>query len=303
MISRIIEKAKELGFMGVGFSVPEKPLFFESFNAWLSNKKYADMSWMEKNIELRQDPTRLLGGCRTIISLAYPYPSQKSYTVDGFSVSRYSQPRKEDYHFRLKTLCRELVGLIKENFSKSSSRICVDSAPILERSFAYSSGIGFWGKNNMLVIPGYGSYFYLAEILTSVPLQVPEIDPMESKCGSCTSCIDSCPTGALCKPYDMDASRCLSYLTIESKEVVNSEAGARMDDCFFGCDRCQEVCPFNIVEKSREIVLPETEELLQMTDEDFKGAFGSTALARAGLEKIKSNISAVKKIIKIENVD
>ena len=302
MLSKIKDKAMELGFIGVGFSAPEKPLFFDRFTEWLSDEKNGDMSWMGRNVELREDPTRLLEGCRTIISLAFPHSAQKPCTVDGFTVSRYSQPRKDDYHYRLKNLCRELVGIIKKYDPISKSRICVDSAPILERSFAYSSGVGFFGKNNMLIIPGHGSYLYLGEILTSVPLEFSKPDLMESQCGPCTLCIDSCPTGALNKPYDMDASRCLSYLTIESKMTVDPEVGARMGNCFFGCDRCQEICPFNDVTPSRDISLPSTEEILNMTENEFKERFGKTARGRTRLERIKANISAVKKMKSFGNV-
>jgi epoxyqueuosine reductase len=184
--------------------------------------------------------------------------------------------------------------MIKETYPGSHSRICVDSAPILEKSFASSSGMGFMGKNNMLIIPGYGSYFYLAEILTTAPLEFSSAEPIENQCGSCTLCIDSCPTGALEKPFYLDASRCLSYLTIEHKGVINGENGRKMGDCFFGCDRCQEVCLFNGGGISRQTFLPTTDDFLRMNDEDFKKRFGKTAFARAGLEKLKTNIQAVR---------
>lgn len=295
MFYQIKEKAKNLGFIKVGFSKPGRPLFFDKYISWIAAHKNAGMTWMDRNTDIREDPSRLLNGCNTIISLAYPYPSNRAGTPDGFTVSRYCQPTEIDYHQRLKILCKELTGIIKQTYPDSVSRICVDSAPILERSFAYKAGIGFIGKNNMLIIPGYGSFFFIAEILTTASLDFPEIVPIENLCGSCSICIESCPSGALEDIFLIDASRCLSYLTIERDGPISQETGIFMDKCFFGCDRCQEVCPFNIAEKSREIVLPESEEILQMTDKDFKKSFGSSALARAGLEKIKSNIFAVKK--------
>ncbi|MBW1888204.1 MAG: 4Fe-4S dicluster domain-containing protein, partial [Deltaproteobacteria bacterium] len=228
------------------------------------------------------------------ISLAFPYPSKKPGTPDGFTVSRYSQPSEDDYHYRLKVLCGVLTDMIKKMDSASSTRICVDSAPILERSFACSAGIGFIGKNNMLIIPEYGSYFYLAEILTTTHFDLLQTDLMANQCGSCTLCIDSCPTGALEKPFYLDASKCLSYLTIEYKGAANREMGSSMGDCFFGCDRCQEVCPFNKGEASRQILLPTTDELLNMEEEEFTGMFERTTFARAGLEKIKTNIQAIR---------
>ena len=294
MISTIVNKAKDLGFITCGFSSPERPLYFDKFRDWLSDGKNADMSWLERNVEIREHPASLLKGCKAVISLAYPYPSQKPGTPEGFTVSRYSQPTQEDYHVRLKGLCGELVDLIGEICPGSESRICVDSAPILERSFASSSGIGFIGKNNMLIIPGHGSYFYLAEILSMANLEFSSTEPMENQCGNCTRCIDSCPTGALEKPFYLDASKCLSYLTIEDKGRTKRDMGRKMGDCFFGCDRCQEACPFNEDDASMQIHLPATDAFLQMNDKEFGGRFGHTAFARAGLEKLKSNIQAMR---------
>lgn len=279
-----------MGFIEVGFSRPERPLYFDGFSTWLSEHKNADMSWLERNVELREDPTRLLQGCRTIISLAYPYPLEKPGTPDGFSVSRYCQPTKEDYHYRLKRLCRELGDVIKKMYEGSTTKICVDSAPVLEKSLACSSGIGFIGKNSILIIPSYGSYFYLAEILTTAPFEFMPPETMENKCESCRLCIESCPTGALERPFFLDAAKCLSYLTVEYKGEVGRENGRKMDDCFFGCDRCQEVCPFNGGDTSRQVALPSTDEFLKMDEEDFQERFGKTAFARAGLDKIKKNI-------------
>ena len=294
LLNDLTNKAKDLGFLRVGLSRPERPLYFDRFYAWIRDHKNADRSWLARNVALRQDPTRLLKGCRAIISLAYPYASRRPETSDGLTVSRYSQPDQEDYHYRLKRLCRELSGMLTEMYPDSRSRICVDSAPILEKDFASSSGIGFTGKNNMQIIPGYGSYFYLAEILTTAPLEFSSIEPAENRCGSCTLCIDACPTGALEKPFFLDASKCLSYLTVEFKGAINGETGKKMRDCFFGCDRCQEPCPFNEGNMSREILLPSTDDFLKMNDEDFRERFGRTAFARAGLEKLKTNIRAIR---------
>jgi epoxyqueuosine reductase len=294
MISSLPDKAKDLGFIACGFSEPKRPLYLDQFSTWVSDRKNAGMSWLERNMDIREDPSRLLSGCRTIISLAYPYPCQKPGTVDGFTVSRYSQPGETDYHIRLKDLCRVLLDVVEEAYSGSHSRICVDSAPLLERSYACSSGIGFLGKNNMLIIPGYGSYVYLAEILTTIPIDTASLEPMDNQCGTCTLCVDSCPTGALERPFYLDASKCLSYLSIEDKGKINEETGIKMGDCFFGCDRCQEVCPLNQKESLTQIFLPSTDEFLEMDDKEFRKRFGKTALARAGLEKLKTNIQGVR---------
>ena len=294
MSKEIIDRAEALGFIGIGFSTPQKPLYFDKFLSWVSARKNADMSWMKRHVELRENPGLLLRDCRTIISLAFPYSSHQPGTPDGLNVSRYSQPDQEDYHHRLRTICSELVCILKDIYKGCKARVCVDSVPILERSLAYASGIGFIGKNNMLIIPDYGSYFYLAEIMTTAAINVSSIEPMKNLCGSCTRCLDACPAGALEKPFYLNASKCLSYLTIENKVHVNKEDGTKMGDCFFGCDRCQEVCPFNAQGKSRDIMLPSTEEFLRMNRESFSVRFGNTALARAGIEKIKANIHAIK---------
>jgi epoxyqueuosine reductase len=252
------------------------------------------MAWIERNVHLREDPSLLLEGCRTVISLAFPYPSCKPCTADGLTVARFSRPDQEDYHQRLKKLAKTLTAVLKEYDKGSRSRICIDSAPVLERSIACSSGIGFVGKNNMLIIPGVGSYFFLAEILTTVELNVPPVRKIENQCGACTRCLDACPMGALEGPFFINASKCLSYQTVEYKGKFSEAVAEKMGDCFFGCDRCQEACPFNDKHESTEVILPSSEEILKMEDDEFIRQFGRTSFKRAGLEKIKSNIAAFK---------
>lgn len=293
LIEKIKKNAIDMGFIGIGFTSPVRPAFFDKFTSWLSDRKNADMSWLERNVHLREDPSLLLDGCRTIISLAYPYPSSKPCTTDGLTISRYSRPDRDDYHYRLRRICKEIVNILKEHDRASGARICIDSAPILERSIARSSGIGFIGKNNMLIIPGHGSYLYLAEIFTSIPLEPPPVQAMDNQCGSCTLCIDACPTGALEMPFSLNASKCLSYLTIEYKGQAGPREGKNMGDCFFGCDRCQEACPFNGHNSAREVMLPSSKEILEMQEEEFIKRFGRTALKRAGIEKIKGNLKAI----------
>jgi len=284
------EKAKGLGFVSVGFSRPERPPFFDQFCAWISAGKYGEMSWLGRHLDLRENPVKLLYDCQTVISLAYPYSSKKPCTPDGFLAARYTQPREKDYHDRLGKLGQKLARQIVEWFPGSKTRICVDSAPILERSFAYASGIGFIGKNNMLIVPEFGSYIFLMEILTTVSLSFPKTESIDTQCGTCTSCVDACPTGALENPFSLDARKCLSYLTVEDPGAVGHEAGRKMGRCFFGCDICQEVCPHNECRLSRDISLPSTNEILNMVEEEFKERLGKTAFGRAGLEKLKDNI-------------
>lgn len=294
MLSSIINRAESLGFLAIGFSKPQRPLFFEAFVAWLADKRNADLSWLERNMEMREDPTRLLEKCCCIISLAFPYPAEKPRTSDEFTIARYARPSEADYHFRLKGLCRHLADIIKEGYPESRTRICVDSAPLMERSFAYAAGLGFIGKNNMLIVPGHGSYLYLGEILTTAPFKFTPARPMESRCGQCTLCIEACPTGALEAPFLLDVSRCLSYLTIEHKGEVEDKASSLMGNCFLGCDRCQEVCPFNGPDRPQEVCLPSTQELLDMDEKAFREKYERTSLSRPGLEKLKRNIRAVR---------
>jgi epoxyqueuosine reductase len=245
-------------------------------------------------VDIRADPSRLLEGCQTIISLAYPYPNTRHETKDGYWVARYADPSREDYHFRLRKLGEGLSEWIQKDYPGSRARVCVDSSPILEKSIACQSGFGFIGKNTLMVIPGYGSYFFLVEVLTTVLLQYPAVEPMESRCGTCTACMEACPTGALEAPYHLDASKCLSYLTIEHKGPLRSALGPEMRKCFLGCDRCQEACPFNNQAGTAGKSMPSSEEILRMAEEDFEKQFGRTSLARPGLEKIKSNLRAAR---------
>jgi epoxyqueuosine reductase len=272
------------------------PLYYRQFESWLEDRNFGHMSWLCRNRELRREPKGLLRGCMTIISLAFPYSSIKPATSDGFEVARYTQPDRADYHDLLRQRCRKIVGYLEKRFSGIHKRICIDSAPLLERSIAAASGMGFFGKNNMLIIPDYGSYFFLAEILVDVAMPIPSLEIKSGACGSCTRCLEACPTGALERPFYLNASKCLSYLTVEHHGVFPPETGKNMGRCFFGCDRCQEVCPYNDSPgDGTEAFLPSVKAFLSMDRMTFEGKYGITAFRRAGLDKIKSNILAMLK--------
>ncbi len=289
----LVERAKDLGFVAIGFSRCEKPLFFDAFCSWVDAEKFGQMSWLKKHRDFRENPERLLPNCRTIISLAYPYASAKPCTPEGFATARYSDSQKRDYHSRLREKAKRLASSLKESYRNSRTRVCVDSAPILERSFAYRSGIGFLGKNNMLIVPGHGSYVFLAEILTTASLPLDDAEPVKNLCKNCTRCLEACPTGALEGPNRINAAKCLSYLTIEHDGDFEPETGKRMGRCFLGCDVCQEACPHNPVDKEVKVSLPGIAKFLEMNDDEFKVRFGQTALARAGLKRIQRNIKAI----------
>lgn len=294
-IKEFNKKASSLGFIATGFSRPKTPLYFEEFQKWINKFKMGDLEYLKRNLDIRKEPEKLLKELKIIISLAYPYPSEKPTTPDGYSAARYTTPAEKDYHIRMKALGKQLCGFIKGHFPESRSRVYVDSAPILERSFAAESGVGFIGKNNMLIIPGYGSYCFLVEILTTAEFSIPPSHAMENMCYSCTKCIDSCPSGALSSPFCLDPSKCISYLTIEYKGNITKQTAKRMKNVFFGCDTCQEVCPFN--KKVLPVVsLPPTNDILSMDEVDFERSMGDSAFKRSGLKKLQHNISLIKQI-------
>ncbi len=293
LLSSLREKAKSLGFLAIGFSEPRTPPHFKHFLDWLEKGKYGQLEWLKKNLHLREDPRTLLEGCRTVISLAFPYPAAKASTPEGLTVARYASAAV-DYHLVLRSLCRELVMMLKGAYPSSRARVLVDSAPILERSIAQASGIGFIGKNNMFVFPGHGSYLHLAEILSTAPIDFASLPTMESRCGDCRRCVEACPTGALEKPYFLDVSKCLAYLTVEHEGELFPETGKKMGNCFLGCDKCQEVCQFNSPAAGKIASLPSTDEILEMMDKDFSEKLGATALERPGLARLKRNILAIR---------
>lgn len=293
LLSALREKAISLGFVNIGFIKPLTPPHFDRFVEWLSNGKCGRLTWLKRNVNLRQDPGGLLEGCRTVISMAFPYPAEKPCTPDGLTIARYASSPM-DYHLVLKSKCRELADMLSGPFPGSKTRVLVDSAPILERSIAYCAGLGFIGKNNMFVVPGHGSYVHLAEILTTAPLDSAPPLRIESRCGECRRCIEACPTGALERPFFLDVSKCLAYLTVEYKGELPPESGRKMGNCFLGCDRCQEVCPFNRSSLGHASFLPSADEIMEMTEQQFSERFGRTALARAGLDKLKRNILALR---------
>ncbi|MEW6666974.1 MAG: tRNA epoxyqueuosine(34) reductase QueG [Thermodesulfobacteriota bacterium] len=294
VVSTLSERAKALGFVAIGFLEPQRPPHFDQFLAWLARRKHGGLAWLDKNTELREHPEKLLEGCRAILSMAYPYPARRPATPDGFTVARYADPSREDYHLRLPSLCREMVKDLEEAFPGCRSRILVDSAPILERSIAHASGLGFLGKNNLLIVPGHGSFLYLCEILTTAPLQFPPAETVDCLCGDCSRCLEACPAGALESPFTLDVARCLSYLTVEHRGELVLDAGSRMNGCFLGCDRCQEACPYNGPAEAVRISLPPAYEILAMDKQEFKRRFRKTALARAGIERLKRNIRAIQ---------
>ena len=235
-------KAKALGFMSCGIS---KAGFLEEeapkLEYWLNKNMNGEMSYMERNFDMRLDPTKIVEGAKSVISLTYNYYTEKTCKDSNFKISKYAYGN--DYHFVIKNKLKDLFEYIKEKTGDINGRVFVDSAPVLERAWAKKSGLGWIGKNTNLISKKNGSFFFLCEIILDLELEYDHIDT--DHCGSCTACIDACPTNAIVEPYVVDGTRCISYYTIELKNNIPDYAKNTYDDWIFGCDICQDVCPWN----------------------------------------------------------
>lgn len=288
------EKAYKLGFIKTGFSKTEPSQYTAFFKEWLAKGFHAGMKWMEKYADVRENPSLIFNGARTVISCAYPYSPVPFLISEEHKIARYAEPDKEDYHARIKKKLNDIAALIKNEYPDSEVRTFVDIPPLFEREAASRAGIGFIGKNCSLIIPGYGSYFFIGEIVTDIEFATGKA-AIEPQCGECTKCIDACPTQALCAPYTLNANRCLSYLSIEHEGEIHECLGDKME-YLVGCDICQEVCPFNKEENDVRVTpLPSLDEFLDMDEKVFSERFGHTALSRPGLKRIQRNANLLKK--------
>mgnify|MGYP001268418408 CR=1 FL=1 len=254
----IKSKSVDLGFISCGIS---KADFLEEEAAnlenWLKNEMHGEMSYMERNFDMRLDPRKILNGAKSVISLTYNYYTDKLQKDENFKISKYAFGT--DYHFVIREKLKNLLFLIREKVGDINGRVFVDSAPILEKAWAKKSGLGWIGKNTNLISKKSGSFFFIAEIIVDLELNYDE--QIKDYCGSCTACIDACPTNALYEPYKIDASKCISYFTIELKENFPVELDEDFKNWIFGCDICQDVCPWNKFSK------PNDEQLLKVKDE------------------------------------
>jgi len=294
----IKEKASVLGFLLCGITKAE--LMIEeakNLEKWLSQNYHGDMSYMTNHFDKRVDPTVLVPGCKSVISLAYNYFSPvKQADEDAPKLSMYAYGK--DYHKVVRKKLNLLFENIKAEFGNVNGRVFVDSAPVLERDWAKRSGIGWIGKNTLLIHPQKGSFFFLAEIILDLDLAYDS--PMSDYCGTCTRCIEACPTDAIdAQGYVMDGSKCISYLTIEHKEDIPSEFQGKMDNWMFGCDICQQVCPWNrFAQPHEETEFIPKEDLLNMKKEDwqnmtqstFDALFEGSAVKRTKYEGLSRNI-------------
>lgn len=296
----IKQKATELGFLYCGVS---KADFLENeaprLEAWLHQKKHGEMGWMENHFDKRLDPRLLVDGAKSVVTVLLNYfPKETLNTEDNFKISKYAYGI--DYHYVIKEKLNALMQQISEEIGEVHGRAFVDSAPVMDKAWATRSGAGWIGKNANIIRPRVGSFFFIGELI--IDLELTPDEPMQDYCGTCTRCIDACPTAAITEPYVVDGSRCISYLTIELKNNIPEEFKGKMDNWIFGCDVCQDVCPWNSFAKPHHepaFVLQEDlrnfskKDWLEISKEVFDKTFKHSPIKRSKWEGLKKNIEFV----------
>ncbi|HMJ69881.1 MAG TPA: tRNA epoxyqueuosine(34) reductase QueG [Cyclobacteriaceae bacterium] len=289
--------ASSLGFTFCGISKAE---FLKDeaprLEEWLKRNYHGEMHYLENHFDKRLDPTLLVPGAKSVISLVYNYYPKKDLGDNStLKIAKYAYG--EDYHFVIKDKLAEFLSRVEEEVGHINGRAFVDSAPVMERAWAQKSGIGWVGKNSLLLNRSMGSFFFLAEIILDLELEYD--GPAKDYCGSCTACIDACPTDAIPEPYVVDGSKCISYFTIELKGAMDEkQQPASFNNWIFGCDICQDVCPWNRFSKPHDeprFDPKETVEWTEITREVFEKVFERSALKRTKFEGLKRNIDFVTK--------
>ncbi|MGM8360383.1 tRNA epoxyqueuosine(34) reductase QueG [Flavobacterium sp. ARAG 55.4] len=296
----IKSEAKRLGFLSCGIS---KAGFLEEeaprLENWLNKNLNGRMSYMENHFDKRLDPTLLVDDAKSVVSLLLNYYPQQEQIQDSYKISKYAYG--QDYHFVIKEKLKELLFSVQENIGEVSGRVFVDSAPVLDKAWAAKSGLGWIGKNSNLLTQKTGSFYFIAELIIDLELEYDYA--VTDHCGNCTACIDACPTQAIIAPYIVDGSKCISYFTIELKENIPAEMKGQFDDWVFGCDTCQDVCPWNRFSKSHnEPLFNPNPDLLsmtkkdweEMTEETFKIVFKDSPVKRTKFQGLKRNIDFLK---------
>jgi epoxyqueuosine reductase len=294
--------ALDLGFQFCGIS---KTDFLEEeaprLEKWLNENKHGDMTYMENHIDMRLDPRVLVPGSKSVVSLMLNYYPEQKQRSDSYQISKYAYG--VDYHFIIKDKLFHFLEILRTEIGEIDGRVFVDSAPVMDKAWAAKSGLGWQGKNGMLIHPKNGSFFFLAELIIDLEL-IPD-GPIKDYCGTCTKCIDACPTDALNTPYVVDGSKCISYLTIELKDaIIPSQFKNQMENWAFGCDICQDVCPwnrfsiahnepaFNPHPKLLDLSKGDWEE---MTEELYREIFKKSPIKRTKFEGLKRNVEFLKK--------
>ncbi|MDC6384122.1 tRNA epoxyqueuosine(34) reductase QueG [Flagellimonas taeanensis] len=293
-------EAKRLGFLSCGVS---KAGFLEEeaprLEKWLNQNRHGEMQYMENHFDKRLDPTKLVEGSKSVISLLLNYFPSEQQNPDSYKISKYAYGT--DYHFVIKDKLKSLLHFIQEEIGEVYGRAFVDSAPVLDKAWASRSGLGWIGKHSNLLTQKVGSFYFIAELIVDLELEYDT--PVTDHCGTCTACIDACPTEAIVEPYVVDGSKCISYFTIELKNEIPGEFQGKFDEWMFGCDVCQDVCPWNRFSKPhREPLFDPHPELLSFTKKDweeitedvFKKVFQKSAVKRAKLSGLKRNIDFIK---------
>lgn len=294
-------EATRLGFLACGiaradFLSQEAP----RLERWLSQNQHGQMQYMENHFDKRLDPRLLVDGAKSVVSLLYNYyPSEKQHP-DSYKISKYAYG--QDYHHVIKNKLAQLLDTLRQQIGEINGRAFVDSAPILEKAWAAKSGLGWIGKNSNLITKKVGSFYFLAELIIDLDLEYDT--PTTDHCGSCTACIDACPTQAIVAPYQVDGSKCISYFTIELKEAIPEMMKNTFDDWAFGCDVCQDVCPWNSFATPHQEPLFEPNQTLktytkkdweEITQEVFSTVFKNSPVKRTKFTGFKRNIDFLKK--------
>ena len=296
----IKSEAQRLGFLSCGIS---KSGFLEAeaprLESWLNKNHHSEMAYMENHFDKRLNPNLLVDDAKSVVSLLLNYYPSETQTDDTYKISKYAYG--QDYHSVIKEKLKELLFSIQENIGEVSGRAFVDSAPVLDKAWAAKSGLGWIGKNSNLITKTIGSYYFIAELIIDLDLDYD--NPTTDHCGTCTACLDACPTEAIVAPYVVDGSKCISYFTIELKDNIPTEMKGKFDDWAFGCDICQDVCPWNRFSKPHnEPLFNANPELLSMTKRDweeitadtFQKVFKNSAVKRTKFEGLKRNITFLK---------
>jgi epoxyqueuosine reductase len=289
-------KALDLGFCAAGFAAvhPLSEAMVE-YHAMLAEGRHGEMSYLETGLEARSNPELLLPGIKTVISVALPWPAPAKHgAISGYAVIA-------DYHQVVGEQLTELLDFIRSISNQSvNGRACIDSSPVLETRWAEAAGIGCIGRNTLLIVPGYGSRVFLGELLLDIEIEPDQ--PIDwNPCGDCTACIDACPTGAIVEPGKLDATRCISYLTIELKRDFTDDEAAITTGWLYGCDNCLDACPHNSGSgktaypgflPKEELVNLTPQQALELTGSKFRKLFAGTPALRLGLRRLKRNAMA-----------
>jgi epoxyqueuosine reductase len=294
-------EASRLGFLSCGISkadflAEEAP----KLENWLNNDFHGQMKYMENHFDKRLDPRLLVDDAKSVISLSYNYYPEELQRDDSYKIAKYAYG--QDYHHVIKGKLKELSIFIQEKIGNVHGRAFVDSAPVMERAWAKKGGLGWEGKHSLVLQKQQGSFFFLSELVIDLDLEYDT--PMTDHCGTCTKCIDACPTEAILPNNTVDGSKCISYFTIELKENIPTKFKDQFDDWMFGCDICQDVCPWNRFSKPHnEPLFAPKSELLNLTKKDweeitedvFGKVFQKSAVKRTKFAGLQRNISFIKK--------